>query len=88
MTLRKLLARVRPGGAALFQVPTYIANYAFVPKTYLAEDQPQMEMNALPQRDVFRIAADADFVPLEVREDLSAGHPDIVSQTFLFRRNG
>jgi SAM-dependent methyltransferase len=85
-TLRKLLGRVRPGGAALFQVPTFIANYSFSPKKYLAEDQPQMEMNALPQRDVFRIAAEAEFYPLEVREDVNAGDPNIVSQTFLFRR--
>lgn len=87
-TIEGLLRLVAPGGAAVFQVPTYIAGFSFDAATYLASDQEQMEMNPLPQRHVFAIAARAGFVPLEVREDLSTGSANIVSQTFLFKRPG
>lgn len=85
-TLRRLLGRVAPGGYAYFQLPTYISDYSFDATTYLANTQPQMEMNALPQRHVFSIARTLGFEVLEVRENLMAGGPRVVSQVFLLRR--
>jgi SAM-dependent methyltransferase len=85
-TLRHLLAGVNPGGFALFQVPTFIRNYRFRIDEYLSSPQAQMEMNPLPQREVFAIARAAGMVPLEVREDLLAGDAMMVSQSFLFER--
>jgi 2-polyprenyl-3-methyl-5-hydroxy-6-metoxy-1,4-benzoquinol methylase len=82
-----LFGRVAAGGYAMFQVPTYIAGYSFDPESYLGVDQAQMEMNALPQRHIFALAAQKGFVPVEVRENLDVGDPDMVSQVFLFRRN-
>jgi SAM-dependent methyltransferase len=86
--LDRLFALLAPGGVARFQVPTYIAGFAFDPETYLAHEQPQMEMNAIPQKDVFAIAARHDCMPLEVREDGQTGDPRMLSHTFLFRRKG
>ncbi|WP_375394320.1 class I SAM-dependent methyltransferase [uncultured Sphingomonas sp.] len=85
-TLRHLLGRVAPGGIAVFQIPTYLAGYGFDAATYLANDQPQMEMNALPQRHIFALAKRLGLDVLEVREDLSGGSQRIVSQTFLLQR--
>ena len=67
---------------AVFQVPTFIQNYQFSVKEYLAREQPQMEMNALPQPDLYSTLREAACDLIEVREDLQTGGPDIVSQTF------
>lgn len=84
--LDRLFASLTPGGVARFQVPTYIVGYSFDPQTYLANEQSQMEMNALPQKEVFAIAARHDCLPLEVREDGQTADPRMLSHTFLFRK--
>lgn len=63
-----LLGRLDPGGIAYFHVPTYSPDYRFDIDEYLAEkeDRITMEMHALPQKDVFRIAARHGMQPIEV----------------------
>lgn len=82
----KLLARLAPGGVAIVQMPTFILGQRFNVAEYLAGDSPAMEMNALPQGEIFRIIAEQGCRPLEVREDGSAGAPSIVSHTFAVTR--
>ncbi len=87
--LERLLARLRRGGVAYFQVPTYAADYRFSIADYLAHglDATHIEMHYLPQREVFRIARDAGCDVLEVREDDWTGRRHIeISNTFLLQR--
>ncbi|MFO1238577.1 MAG: class I SAM-dependent methyltransferase [Alphaproteobacteria bacterium] len=87
MILRQTFARLKPGGLALFQVPTYAVGYAFQVDRYLDDPGASqgIEMHCLPQQAVFQIAAEAGCVPLEIREDNDTGHPSVfVSNTFLF----
>jgi len=85
-TLRRLLARLNPNGYAVFQVPIYIRDYQFSVREYLSSEQPQMEMNALPQPDVHTTLREAGCILLEVREDLWVAHPGMVSQTFIVKK--
>lgn len=87
--LERLLRRLRPGGVAYFQVPTYAADYRFSIADYLAHglDARHIEMHYLPQREVFRIARDAGCNVLEVREDDWTGRRHVeISNTFLLQR--
>lgn len=63
-----LLERLDSGGIAYFHVPTYSPNYRFDIDEYLAEKENRitMEMHALPQKEVFRIAARHGMQPIEV----------------------
>lgn len=65
----KLLARLRPGGIAIVQMPTFIRHYSFSVAGYLQGEDIPMEMNALPQHEIFRIIAEQGCRALEVRED-------------------
>ncbi|HJU26571.1 MAG TPA: class I SAM-dependent methyltransferase [Rhodanobacteraceae bacterium] len=81
--------KLRPGGYAFFRVPTYQRGYSFDPESYLAlrADEPDIEMHAFPQAEVFRIFRERGCVPLEVFEDGLSGHRDNHrSNTFLFRK--
>jgi SAM-dependent methyltransferase len=82
------LAALRPGGFALFQVPTYIVDYSYKNDTYLAQnDEPGMEMHCLPQQEIFALARAQQCDILEVFEDTMTGRPDLyVSNTFVIRR--
>lgn len=62
-------ASVAPGGIAAFQVPTYGAGYRFGLAEELAGARPGPGPHALPQAEVFALAAAAGLVPLEVNED-------------------
>ncbi len=86
--LEKLLRALAPGGVAVIQLPTFIRDYRFSVADYLANEQPPMEMNALPQPAVFAIAARTGCRMLEVREDHCTGTLPGVSQTFVFQRAG
>lgn len=81
--LEKLLLALNPGGTAVIQIPTYIHGQRFEIADYLANEQPAMEMNALPQDHVFDIIARTGCRPREVREDDSIGHIMGVSQIFV-----
>ncbi len=82
----KLLQCLRPGGVAVVQMPTFIKGQRFSVVDYLASPVEPMEMNALPQRDVFRIIAEQGCIPLEVREDDHLGEVDGISTTFAVMR--
>jgi SAM-dependent methyltransferase len=87
--LDKLLAGLRPGGIAYFQVPTLFPGYRFVLAEYLSSTvgtENGMEMHVLPQRHVFEIAARNRCEPIEVLpDDWTASWP-YVSHTFLLRK--
>jgi SAM-dependent methyltransferase len=85
--LRRMFSMLAPGGVAIFQVPTYSPGYRFNAEVYLAEPrQKNIEMHCLPQPVVFKLAAQAGCIPLEVREDLAMGYPWI-SNIFVFRKS-
>jgi SAM-dependent methyltransferase len=86
--VRRALTALRPGGIALFQVPTYIASYQFNLQEWLiTEHQLDMQMHCVPQRHLLELIAKARCDLLEVREDNAAGSPDtILSNTFVVQR--
>ena len=84
--LRRALSRVRAGGLAHFQVPTYHPDYVYDLKGDLAGRPGQMEMHVMPQEAVFALLDAAGFVPLEVRPEPSVGNPRFESHLFLARR--
>jgi SAM-dependent methyltransferase len=88
--LRDALAGLRPGGVALFQLPTYARGYSFRVAEYLASpDEGRIEMHCLPQAHVFRLARESACDVLEVREDWDTGQRETyVSNTFVLRRSG
>lgn len=68
--VRKLLAALAPGGLAILQIPTYISGATrFSVKDYLANAQPPMEMNALPQKALFAAIDAASCLLLEIFDD-------------------
>lgn len=87
--LEVMAEKLRPGGFAFFQVPTYQRGYSFNAESYLAlhADEAAIEMHAFPQSEVFRIFRERGCVPLEVFEDGLSGHRDNQrSNSFLFRK--
>lgn len=85
--IRLALAALRPGGVAIFQVPTYQIGYSFDAARWLASYHGDgMEMHCVPQPLVFELIAAAGCVPLEVREDGSTGDSRFVSHTFVVRK--
>lgn len=82
----KLLAALAPGGVAVVQMPTYIHQQSFSAARYLDTDQPQMEMNGLPQSIIFSIIEEAGCGVLEVREDGSTGNVPGLSHIFAVRK--
>ncbi len=83
---RKLLSSLRRGGVAVVQMPTFIAGQRFVVAEYLDGENVQMEMNALPQNEIFKIIADEGCRPIEVRECTHLGVFDGLSHTFAVLR--
>jgi hypothetical protein len=87
--LERLLARLRPGGVAYFQVPTHTVDYTFHLEDYMAHGlgSGHIEMHCVPQRRIFRIARDSGCDVLEVREDDWVGRRHVeLSNTFLLRK--
>ena len=86
--LRTIFNRLRPGGLAYFQVPTYDLGYSFRAKSYLSQMEPArgMEMHVLPQRNVFEIAQTCNCRVIEVREDDWTGNATGISNTFLVQK--
>jgi SAM-dependent methyltransferase len=71
--LARAFAGLAPGGLAVFQVVTHIRGYAFRAADHLAAPETlSMEMHALPQAEVFALAAAAGLQVLEVRDDSHA----------------
>ncbi|WP_372622052.1 class I SAM-dependent methyltransferase [Falsiroseomonas sp.] len=90
--LRRAFAGLAPGGVALFQLLTHIRGYRFSMADYLARPPAAgMEMHALPQVEVFRLAAEAGLAVLEVREDSHQATREAgryLSHSFVLRRPG
>ena len=87
--LDRVFARLRPGGFAYFQVPTFRVGYEFRMEQYLREEfgKKKMEMHVVPQATIMRVAAQHGLELLEVIEDSYTGmRPGEVSNTFLFRK--
>jgi SAM-dependent methyltransferase len=86
--LQGLLGRLNPGGVAVIQIPTYLpAGYRFDFAEYERRASGDMEMHALPQRDVFKVARDEETDVLEVMEDAWTGFGfGSRSNTFVLRR--
>lgn len=82
----KLLRALAPGGTAIVQMPTYIRGQNFSAAEYLGTDQPQMEMNALPQQAIHQIIQKTGCRLIEAREDMYAGHPDVLSHVFVVQK--
>lgn len=82
------LESLRPGGIAIFQVPTFKRGYRFKVAEWLKATQPlDMEMHALPQSAVFEIVAEAGCMLLEIREDNSTGAPhNYLSNVFVVQK--
>jgi SAM-dependent methyltransferase len=83
--LAGLLRALAPGGIAIIQIPTFIQGYSFSVGDYLASEQPQMEMNYLPQPVIYRLIDEADCRLIEVREDPAAGD-NALSHTFVMQK--
>ncbi|GLV23533.1 hypothetical protein TomMM35A_33710 [Sphingobium sp. TomMM35A] len=85
--LRKLLSRLAPDGTAVIQMPTYLSGQRFTVADYLSNEQPSMEMNAVPQRVIYEVIDQTNCKVLEVREDEYMGSFDIgLSHTFVIQR--
>jgi 2-polyprenyl-3-methyl-5-hydroxy-6-metoxy-1,4-benzoquinol methylase len=87
--IRNALLSLKPGGIAVFQVPTYKKDYRFKTAEWLQTDHPlEMQMHCLPQRQIFEIVAEENCKLLEVREDNRTGVPDqFISNTFIIRKS-
>jgi SAM-dependent methyltransferase len=85
--LKKILSKLRDGGIAYFQVPTYALGYRFDCKTYLQEfmsnTRMEMEMHVFLQRELFEIIREQGCRMVEVREDNLVGSRNMISNTVL-----
>lgn len=84
--LRRGLARVRPGGFAWLQLPTYMRGYRYRVADDLAAAPGTMEFHVLPQPALFDLLDRAGFVPLEIRIDDAVAQPEAESHAVLARR--
>ncbi len=86
--LRTALARLAPGGLALFQLPTLIAGYAFRAAEYQKTAlEAEGALHALPQERAFELLAESGCAVLAAREDPLAPHPtSMVSTVFVARK--
>ena len=86
--IRKALTALRPGGVAIFQVPTYIVGYRFSLEEWLNTDHvPDMQMHCLPQDKIFGVISEERCKLLEVREDNWTGAPEMyISNTFVVQK--
>ena len=72
--LNQLLSKLRLGGIAFFQIPTYRAGYSFSAERYLASPANQkIEMHVYPQRALLELIGRCGCQILEIREDGGAG---------------
>jgi SAM-dependent methyltransferase len=86
--LESILSKLRSGGIAYFQLPTYALGYSFNTKDYLqkARSAAKIEMHVLPQPRLWQLLHDAKCDLLEVREDTAAGDRFFISNTILARK--
>lgn len=82
--IRIALKALKPGGIAMFQVPTYIVGYRFSLNEWLATEHAlDMQMHCVPQDAVLEIISASGCRLLGLREDGCTGARDqIISNTF------
>jgi SAM-dependent methyltransferase len=90
--LQRAFAGLRPGGLAMFQVPTFATGYRFSLAEYLTAKPPtQPEMHMMPQAEVLALAEEAGCRLVELREDtglLGLDGRAWISNLFVFRKPG
>ena len=86
--LRTLFSKLRSGGVAYLQIPTYRSGYLFEVERYLHSTPPNtLEMHFLPQQEMFEIVESSGCRCLEIREDGMVGDEDkMLSNTFLIQK--
>jgi len=86
--LSKILDKLRAGGIALFQMPTYGFGYSFDADQYLSSPPKKpVEMHCVPQRAILELLEDKHCSVLEIREDGATGNGSRwVSNTFLVKK--
>lgn len=87
--IRQIIKSLNPGGAAIFQVPTYQVGYNFTLKDYLEREANMnvIEMHVLSQKSIFEIIRQENGEIIEVFEDGLTASLEQVSNTFLVRKN-
>jgi SAM-dependent methyltransferase len=82
------LNALRPGGIAIFQVPTYGLGYSFSSKEYVANPRcREIEMHCFPQHELFALIASLHCILLEVNQDTAVGrYGEWISNTFVVQR--
>jgi SAM-dependent methyltransferase len=87
--LAQLLQKIKPGGYAYFQAPTYRIGYHFRLTDYLQNEaqRKDMEMHLLPQNKIFELIQRNNAQVIEVLEDNHTGlRYKERSNTFLVRK--
>lgn len=86
--IRIALTALKPGGIAMFQVPTHIIGYQFSLKQWLATDHAlDMQMHCVPQETILQIISATGCRLLGLREDGCTGaRNQIVSNTFFCKK--
>jgi SAM-dependent methyltransferase len=89
LLLERMLRKLRPGGIAYFQLPTFIADYRFIVGEYLGQPNAtgRIEMHAFPQPALFDIIERCGCRLLEIREDDEVGREPIVSNTVFLAKS-
>jgi SAM-dependent methyltransferase len=84
--LRRTLFRLRVGGLAIFQAPTFLPGYSFRAGDYLEAPRSEViEMHVLPVAAVIRLAHEADCTVLDILDDNRAVG-DLTSNIFVIGR--
>jgi SAM-dependent methyltransferase len=86
--LKAVLGKLRPGGVAYFQVPTYRLDYRFQIDEYLRKTSPTdgMEVHAIPQHILFEILRQSGCRLLECREDHWTGDYGTISNSIFAKK--
>lgn len=87
--LKMILGKLRVGGIAYFQLPTFMKDYRFKVDEYLADANggvAQMEMHAIPQKLLFDIVREVGCELLEIREDPWTESNAIISNSLLVHK--
>jgi 2-polyprenyl-3-methyl-5-hydroxy-6-metoxy-1,4-benzoquinol methylase len=86
--LLTLLSKLRSGGVAYMQIPTYKNGYLFEAERYLASTPPDtLEMHYLPQPALFSIMTEVNCEFLEIREDgMLSDEDQVLSNTFVVQK--
>lgn len=86
--LQRAFALLRPGGAAVFQLPTYAYGYT-LDLDAPPRAAPALDRHVLPQAAVFEIAATGGCAPAEVFDDLAVTPNTLWRSTvFVMRKHG